>query len=397
MSFNPTPPFQYHVTQGHEAWPAEVSEVVACMTEEDVRLLKLLEQRDFDSTDMSSYGSDTYLSGMADAAFTNVDVPEDCATLPLDDATLALLLEELLAEPQTASDPLQHAPEGYLQTQSAQEPPTMHDPSATDIAEQGLQPPSPPLSLRKTQSWTRPPTLPAGVRVSPVTLHSAEDDDPIVIMPNPYFRIAPSSGVIHNVPLPRRLRFQIPPCKTIMFTSGGTPPRLWDLLTGDAVLDGAEDAIFADCRWVQTKIEIDIPRLCDTRHTLRVHDAAGAPLTRTYLAKHVSHEIHEFLINGKRGKHAYPFREGIIPPHLRAWPLDRIHFCYIRLVALDYFPKTWVPRLMIEEEVGQECVWEDWENGDRTYWSMSICILCTARYRHVQIQLVLSNAASEFS
>lgn len=319
MSFNPTPPFQYHVTQGHEAWPAEVSEVVACMTEDDVRLLKLLEQRDFDSTDMSSYGSDTYLSGMADAAFTNVDVPEDCATLPLDDATLALLLEELLSEPQTASDPLQHAPEGYLQTQSAQEPPTMHDPSATDIADQGLQPPiASPFPAQNTIMDTAsyspgyqhiathlsppyhyPPTCATqdsqpAYASPPSPSTSAEDDDPIVIMPNPYFRIAPSSGVIHNVPLPRRLRFQIPPCKTIMFTSGGTPPRLWDLLTGDAVLDGAEDAIFADCRWVQTKIEIDIPRLCDTRHTLRVHDAAGAPLTRAYLAKHVSHEIHEF-------------------------------------------------------------------------------------------------------
>ncbi|KAL1742217.1 hypothetical protein HDZ31DRAFT_66191 [Schizophyllum fasciatum] len=401
MSFDQAEEFRYALAGGHEAWLPDVPEAEGCeMTEDDMRqlqqLLALDAQGNLDGTnlfeqDVPGQAAYTYLPEAA-------AYPVDESALEIDDATLQLVMDLLkdtsaatgaegMADPSSGSDApatYEHVLEQELKLPVEAEaydwsnpfnfdytaPTTSHDTAQDPVSTAStyvheyiedetyaaqitapIPSASPDATLRAQHvipSASQPPAIYTG--------HGARAS----LSPNPSPRsVVPSSTppLVIDVPLPRRPRFQVPPCKTIFFTSNGAPPRVKDIAKGRVVLDGAEDPVFADFRWVQTQIEIDIPRLLNKRHTLRVKEEADKHITRDALARHLASDIREFLREGKLGKHAYPFRSGIIPRHMYPWPLYRMKFGHLRLVALDYFPKAWVPRLTIEEDVAQQSVW----------------------------------------
>ncbi|KAJ7221470.1 hypothetical protein GGX14DRAFT_669845, partial [Mycena pura] len=132
---------------------------------------------------------------------------------------------------------------------------------------------------------------------------------------------------------PRRPAFCGRPCLSIAFTVGGHPaPYLKDIVKNRVLLDGAHDAVMADQGWSRTRWLLEWPGYENPVSALPV-----AGLTRAVLAKEVARAVFDFL-----RVHA-PLGAGNSP-----WAPRNVHYGDVRLVAMNYYGRAWVPVLAFD-------------------------------------------------
>ncbi|KAJ7765699.1 hypothetical protein B0H16DRAFT_399596 [Mycena metata] len=137
---------------------------------------------------------------------------------------------------------------------------------------------------------------------------------------------------------PRRAQFCGRPCLSIPFTVGGHPaPYLKDALKDRVLIDGAEDPVMvmADNTWSRTRWVLEWPG-----YDLAARNLPVAGLTRLALVKEIAKCVAVFLQSGATG----PSSLGDNHP----WSLRNVHFGDIRLVALNYYGRVWVPILALD-------------------------------------------------
>ncbi|KAJ7237727.1 hypothetical protein B0H12DRAFT_1238112 [Mycena haematopus] len=135
---------------------------------------------------------------------------------------------------------------------------------------------------------------------------------------------------------PRRPEFCGRPSLSIPFSVHGNPaPYLKDILKNRVLLDGAHDAVMADSGWSRTRWLLEWPGYDNSPRALVV-----AGLSRTALAKEVAICVAIFL----RDAPMAPAPLGRRSP----WSPHNIHFGDIRLVAMNYYNRVWVPVLAFD-------------------------------------------------
>ncbi|KAF8209304.1 hypothetical protein K438DRAFT_1960301 [Mycena galopus ATCC 62051] len=135
---------------------------------------------------------------------------------------------------------------------------------------------------------------------------------------------------------PRRPEFCGRPSMSISFLVHGHPaPYLKDILKDRVLLDGAHDAIMADNGWSRTRWVLEWPGY---NHSPRGLVMAG--LSRTALAKEVATCVAIFLRDAAMG--LAPLSEN------SPWSAHNVHFGDVRLVAMNYYARVWVPVLAFD-------------------------------------------------
>ncbi|KAJ6567099.1 hypothetical protein B0H19DRAFT_1139442 [Mycena capillaripes] len=137
---------------------------------------------------------------------------------------------------------------------------------------------------------------------------------------------------------PRRPEFCGRPCMSIPFKVHGHPaPYLKDILKDRVLLDGAHDTVMADNGWSRTRWMLEWPGYDHSAQGLVV-----AGLSRTVLAKKVATCVALFLRNAAMR----PAPLGDNSP----WSACNVHFGDIRLVALNYYNRVWIPVLAFDAD-----------------------------------------------
>ncbi|KAJ6630333.1 hypothetical protein B0H10DRAFT_982628 [Mycena sp. CBHHK59/15] len=135
---------------------------------------------------------------------------------------------------------------------------------------------------------------------------------------------------------PRRSQYCERPSYTITFSvRGHRAPYLREILKDRVLLDGAHDMVMAFTGWSRTKWVIDWPGHLDDPRGLWLGE-----LTRVALAKEVGMHIGQFMKNAE-----------LVPPPLgehSPWATHSVRFADIRLVALNYYKRVWVPVLALD-------------------------------------------------
>ncbi|KAF7353887.1 hypothetical protein MVEN_01074600 [Mycena venus] len=135
---------------------------------------------------------------------------------------------------------------------------------------------------------------------------------------------------------PRRPEFCGRPLFSIPFSVHGHPgPYLKDILKDRVLLDGAQDAVMGDTGWSRTRWVLEWPGY---DHTARGLAVAG--LSRTALAKEVATCVAIFLRDAAMG----PAPLGEKSP----WSARNVHFGDVRLVAMNYYSRVWIPVLAFD-------------------------------------------------
>ncbi|KAJ7718205.1 hypothetical protein DFH07DRAFT_1011957 [Mycena maculata] len=136
--------------------------------------------------------------------------------------------------------------------------------------------------------------------------------------------------------VPRRPEFCGRPSLSIAFAVHRHPaPYLKEILRGRIVLDGAHDTVMADHGWSRTLWALEWPG-----YALASNRLAVAGLTRTTLAQEIAGTVALFLRDAARAP--APLGEN------SAWAARNVHFGDIRLVALNYYGRVWIPVLALD-------------------------------------------------
>ncbi|PPR05138.1 hypothetical protein CVT26_012224 [Gymnopilus dilepis] len=165
---------------------------------------------------------------------------------------------------------------------------------------------------------------------------------------------------------PRTLKYTGEPTMSIVFSyDGGRPgPTLFDLLKRKVVVDHGEDKPFKETSWIRTSVTLDvsIPVLlpkCEKAHVMS--DTSKWPgmmpnseyfycgpeskfRTRQEIAFEIAAMIAQLLREVKSGKRArwVPISGEGSPAD---WNVKKTSSREVRLIALNYYKKTWVPVL----------------------------------------------------
>ncbi|KAJ7709513.1 hypothetical protein B0H17DRAFT_1190716 [Mycena rosella] len=132
---------------------------------------------------------------------------------------------------------------------------------------------------------------------------------------------------------PRRAAFCGRPSLSIAFAVHTQPaPYLAELLRGRVRLDGAHDAVMRAHGWSRTRWVLEWPGYERAPRGLLV-----AGLTRAGLAKEIAEAVPLFLREA-------PAPLGEDGP----WAARNVHFGDLRLVALNYYGRVWVPVLAFD-------------------------------------------------
>ncbi|KIM49788.1 hypothetical protein M413DRAFT_438920 [Hebeloma cylindrosporum] len=138
-----------------------------------------------------------------------------------------------------------------------------------------------------------------------------------------------------------------PTLPSIIFTVNGRPgPYLKDVIKGRVMLDGAYDTVFREFSWKQTSLTIDWPGVTTSAEHITCGDKTHHS-TRTEVAQLVAARVAHLLMTGYNGK---PLKWGpqVIDANTRPWNLKKIDYRDVRLVAINYYRKTWVPVLAVD-------------------------------------------------
>ncbi|KAJ7490975.1 hypothetical protein FB451DRAFT_1166292 [Mycena latifolia] len=131
---------------------------------------------------------------------------------------------------------------------------------------------------------------------------------------------------------PRRAAFRGRPSLSIGFTVHRQPaPYLKDILHDRVYLDGAQDAVMQAHGWSRTRWVLEWPG-----YDRKARGLVVGGLTRTALAKAVAAEVALFL------------REAGVGGEDGPWATRNVHFGDVRLVALNYYGRVWVPVLALD-------------------------------------------------
>ncbi|KAJ6606076.1 hypothetical protein DFH09DRAFT_1066970 [Mycena vulgaris] len=137
---------------------------------------------------------------------------------------------------------------------------------------------------------------------------------------------------------PRRPALCARPSLSIAFTVHARPaPYLKDLLRGRVRVDGAENAVMREHGWSRTRWVLEWPGYERAPRGLAV-----AGLTRGGLAEAVAAEVALFLREVAAAP--APLALGEASP----WAARNVHFGDVRLVALNYYGRVWVPILAFD-------------------------------------------------
>ncbi|KAJ7819063.1 hypothetical protein B0H14DRAFT_3473366 [Mycena olivaceomarginata] len=133
---------------------------------------------------------------------------------------------------------------------------------------------------------------------------------------------------------PRRPEFCGRPSMSVSFSVQGHPaPYLKDILKDRVLLDGANEAVMAENGWSRTRWVLEWPGYNNSPRGLVV-----AGLSRTALAKEVATCVAIFL------------RDAAHHSENSAWSPRGVHFGDVRLVAMNYYSRVWVPVLALDTD-----------------------------------------------
>ncbi|KAK1236427.1 hypothetical protein PQX77_000308 [Marasmius sp. AFHP31] len=142
----------------------------------------------------------------------------------------------------------------------------------------------------------------------------------------------------------------------ICFSVNGVPgPYLSQLVRGEVVVDRPNDPIFAHLGWSRTSLAFDFPGL-RTLPVARINTLVESdkhPITRQEFAREVAYRISEMIREGKAELQnptstKYPSYAQYLVPGEERWRLDRVKARYLRLVAVNFYGKNWVPVLAVD-------------------------------------------------
>ncbi|CAA7260972.1 unnamed protein product [Cyclocybe aegerita] len=147
--------------------------------------------------------------------------------------------------------------------------------------------------------------------------------------------------------VPRRPEYSgEPSLPSIIFSVHGRPgPFIGDIIDGKVVLDGAYDLVFRDKLWKQTSLTVDWPGVTSSSGYIPCF-RDNRDLTRTEVAKIVAENVKAIVSTGLSGK---PLKWGpqVIDAYSKRWNLRKIDYRDVRLIAINYYRKTWIPVLAV--------------------------------------------------
>jgi len=176
-------------------------------------------------------------------------------------------------------------------------------------------------------------------------------DDPLPtaqsILDGSYSALANQKDIVLYVPrVPEHIGS--PSLPSIVFSVNGTPgPYLKDILKQRVTLDNGTDTIFKDLAWKKTGIMVDWPGVASSGEHISCFMDKTRPITRTELAQIVANSVATIVSTGKSGK-ALKWGPQVINSQTRAWDLRKIDYRDVRLIAINYYRKLWVPVLAID-------------------------------------------------
>ncbi|KAF8162691.1 hypothetical protein B0H34DRAFT_692587 [Crassisporium funariophilum] len=134
---------------------------------------------------------------------------------------------------------------------------------------------------------------------------------------------------------------------SVVFSVAGTPgPYLKELIRGKVTLDGAHDTIFEEHGWRRASLIVDWPGVTSS---VEYHPCADKNhhFTRTEIAQIVANSIADIITTGKTGK-SLKWGPQVIDRQTQPWDLRNIDYRDVRLIAINYYRKAWVPVLAID-------------------------------------------------
>lgn len=149
--------------------------------------------------------------------------------------------------------------------------------------------------------------------------------------------------------LPRRPEWSgKPSVPSILFSVKGKPgPYLRDICRGRVEIDGAYDAVFSHYGFKQTNIRIDWPGVELDAETIPCFmQGEGTPVHRAWVCQAVAGCVTDLMMQGSCGRLRYGPQ--YINRGTKPWNLRRMDSRKVRLMAINYYKKVWVPVLAVD-------------------------------------------------
>ncbi|KAJ3495211.1 hypothetical protein NLJ89_g10664 [Agrocybe chaxingu] len=147
--------------------------------------------------------------------------------------------------------------------------------------------------------------------------------------------------------VPRRPEYSgEPSLPSIIFSVHGRPgPSIGDIIDDKVMLDGPYDLVFRDKLWKQTSLTVDWPGVTSSSGYIPCF-RDNRDLTRAQVAKIVAENVKAIVSTGLSGK---PLKWGpqVIDAYSKPWNLRKIDYRDVRLIAINYYRKTWIPVLAV--------------------------------------------------
>ncbi|KAL0061470.1 hypothetical protein AAF712_011693 [Marasmius tenuissimus] len=141
----------------------------------------------------------------------------------------------------------------------------------------------------------------------------------------------------------------------VCFSVNGIPgPYLSQLVRGEVAVDRPNDTIFTHLGWSRTSLAFDFPGF-RTLPVARINTLVGSdkrPITRQEFAREVAYRISEMIKEGKAELQnptgGYSSYAQYLVPGEERWRLDRVKARHLRLIAVIFYGKNWVPVLAVD-------------------------------------------------
>lgn len=138
-----------------------------------------------------------------------------------------------------------------------------------------------------------------------------------------------------------------PSLPSITFSvTGRTGPYVSDLALDNVVVDSPADLVFQERVWKQTSLTIDWPGVATRAEYIPCVDKENHDLTRMQVAKIVALRVHEVIMTGRDGQRS-KWGHQAINKDTKAWNLKKIDYQAVRLLAINYYRRTWIPVLAL--------------------------------------------------
>ncbi|KAF8162692.1 hypothetical protein B0H34DRAFT_290821 [Crassisporium funariophilum] len=136
---------------------------------------------------------------------------------------------------------------------------------------------------------------------------------------------------------------------SISFGVDGMPgPYILDLAEERVVVDGEDDKVFERFGWKMTKLQIEWPGIALTPDRFYIVDNGGHRMRRGELGTFVATRVAKLIINTQRG-HTLPSGQAQkMTSTSKNWDLKKVDYKRLRLIAVNYYEKFWVPVLALD-------------------------------------------------